>query len=161
VPTAAGSAPARARSPTRVSSATRKNSANNDNKDKKDTKDTKQPDPLMVLRQQLTNPRNVFVDFFKVEDSDPTEYQGGIPQALRLMNAPPLNNAMANSPLVRSNKPLKQAVQDLYLASLSRRPTARETERALTYVSRQKDTHQGLSDLLWALVNSSEFTLNH
>jgi hypothetical protein len=131
-----------------------KNGANNDNKDGK-------PGPLMVLRQQLTNPRNQFVDFFKVEDSDPTEYQGGIPQALRLMNAPPLNNAMANSPLVRSNKPLKQAVQDLYLASLSRRPTAKETDRALSYVSRQKDTHQGLDDLLWALVNSSEFSLNH
>jgi hypothetical protein len=136
-----------------------KNGANKD-KDSKDAKDAK-PDPLMVLRQQLTNPRNVFVDFFKVEDSDPMEYQGGIPQALRLMNAMPLNNAMANSPLVRSNKPPKQAVQDLYLASLSRRPTVKEAERALAYVSRQKDTHQGLSDLLWALVNSSEFSLNH
>jgi hypothetical protein len=118
-------------------------------------------DPVAAIRQQMTAPRNVFVNFFKVEDADPTEYQAGIPQALRLMNAPQLNNAMAMSPLVRPGRPVPQAVQEMYLASLSRRPSARELERAAGYVAKQHDVRQGLSDLLWALLNSSEFSMNH
>jgi hypothetical protein len=123
-------------------------------------KDAKQ-DPLIALRQQMFSPRNQFVTFFKGEDADPTEYQAGIPQALRLMNGPQFNAAMANSPLVRSGKPALQAVQELYVATLSRRPTPRELERALVYVGRQREARQGLSDVLWAILNSSEFSLNH
>jgi hypothetical protein len=77
------------------------------------------------------------------------------------MNAPQLNNAMANSPLVHSGKPAARAVQDLYVTALSRRPSQPELQRALTYVGRQRDSRQGLSDVLWALLNSSEFSLNH
>jgi hypothetical protein len=131
------------------------------NKPNKDNNKNAKPDPLMALRQQALEPRNLFVNFFKVDDADPTEYQAGIPQALRLMNAPQLNTAIANSPLARSDKPLTQAVQDLYVASLSRRPSPRELEKAITYVAMQRESHQGLSDLLWALLNSSEFSLNH
>src|SRR5262249_44604113 len=58
-----------------------------------EAKDAKPADLLLKLRQQALAPRNLFVNFFKVEDADPTEYQAGIPQALRLMNAPQLNNA--------------------------------------------------------------------
>jgi hypothetical protein len=130
---------------------------NQDNKDNKDAKN----DPLMALRQQMFAPRNQFVSFFKGEDPDPTEYQAGIPQALRLMNGPQFNNAMANSPLVRSGKPVQLAVQELYLASLSRRPSPHELQRAVGYVSRQSEQRQGLSDVLWAILNSSEFSLNH
>jgi hypothetical protein len=118
-------------------------------------------DLLMAFRQQELAPRNLFVRFFKTDDADVTEYQNGIPQALRLMNAPQLNNGMANSPLVRSGKPVPQSVQDLYLTTLSRRPTPHELERSVAYVGRQRDTRQGLSDVLWALLNSSEFSMNH
>jgi hypothetical protein len=69
--------------------------------------------------------------------------------------------AMAASPLVRSGKPAPQALQEMYLATVSRRPTQRELERALVYVGRQRDPRQGLSDVLWALLNSSEFSMNH
>jgi hypothetical protein len=130
----------------------------NQNPDK--NKDAK-PDPLMALRQQQFSARNQFIMFFKGEDPDPTEYQAGIPQALRMMNGPQINNAMMASPLVRSGKPVQQAVQDLYLAAVSRRPTSHELERALVYVSRQRDPRQGLGDVLWALLNSSEFSMNH
>ncbi len=129
-------------------------------KENKENKDAKQ-DALAALRQQMFSPRNLFISFFKGEDADPTEYQAGIPQALRLMNAPQLNNAIARSPLVRPGKPVPRAVQDLYLATLSRRPSAHELERAVAYVGRQRDARQGLSDVLWALLNSSEFSMNH
>lgn len=116
---------------------------------------------IMKTRQEELAPRNLFVTFFKAEDADVTEYQNGIPQALRLMNAPQLNNGIANSPWVHSGKPVPQAVQELYLAALSRRPAAHELERCAGYVGRQRDTRQGLSDVLWALLNSSEFSMNH
>ncbi len=131
-----------------------------DNKEAMESPDAKK-DPLKALRQQLFSPRNVFVAFFKTEDDDPTEYQAGIPQALRLMNAPVLNNAIATSPLVRPGKPVPQAVQDLYLATVSRRPTPYELQRAVAYIGRQPNPRQGLSDVLWALLNSSEFSMNH
>lgn len=125
-------------------------------------KGMQQAQALAQFRGGMFNPRALFVSFFKSEgDNDPTEYQAGIPQALRLMNAGPLNNAIGNSALSRSTKPTPQAVQDLYLATLSRRPKPRELERAVAHVREQRDSRQGLSDVLWALVNSSEFTLNH
>jgi hypothetical protein len=130
-------------------------------KENAEKKPDAKPDLVMAIRQEMFAPRNLFIGFFKVEDADPTEYQAGIPQALRLMNAPQLNNAMAASPLVRPGKSLPQAVQDIYLAALSRRPSQHELERTVGYVARQKDARQGLSDVLWAVLNSSEFSLNH
>jgi hypothetical protein len=127
----------------------------------KNAMDAKLSEFLLTLRQQMQAPRNQFVTFFKVEDADATEYQAGIPQALRMMNAPQLNTAMANSPLVRSGKPVPKAVEEMYLATLARRPTQRELERAAGYVGKQRDLRQGLSDVLWALLNSSEFSMNH
>jgi hypothetical protein len=109
-------------------------------------------------------PRSAFVNFFAVDETaDPTEYQAGIPQALRLMNAPQMNRTVtalrqADQP---GNKPA-QVVEHLYLATLSRRPTAAESGVLLAYVdkhgSRPRDAY---GDILWALLNSSEFTLNH
>jgi hypothetical protein len=127
----------------------------------KDPEKAKELALIMATRQQELAPRNVFVTFFKSEDADVTEYQNGIPQALRLMNAPQLNAGIAYSPLLHTGKPAPQAVQDLYLHTLSRRPTPHELERSVAYVGRQRDARQGLSDVLWALLNSSEFSMNH
>jgi hypothetical protein len=109
-------------------------------------------------------PRTQFVLFFRGDggEPDPTEYQAGIPQALRLMNAPQLNNAAAFSPLVRAGRPPAQVAEQLYLATLSRRPTPRERDRVAAYVARQAgEPRQAYADVLWALLNSSEFATNH
>jgi hypothetical protein len=48
------------------------------------------------------------------------------------------------------------------LAALSRRPTPVELERRVAYVMRAGNTPRtAYGDLLWALLNSSEFVLNH
>lgn len=54
-----------------------------------------------------------------------------------------------------------QAVEELYLATLSRLPTAGEQQKALDYLGRQTDARRGLEDLLWVLMNSREFMFNH
>jgi hypothetical protein len=109
------------------------------------------------------NPRAAFVAFFGVEDgSDPTEYQAGIPQALRLMNAPRLNNAAVLDRLTRAGNTPAQNIEQVYLAALSRRPSSTEVDRLTAHIQKhEKEPRKAYSDVLWALLNSSEFTLNH
>ena len=54
-----------------------------------------------------------------------------------------------------------EVIDYLYLTTLSRHPTAAETQRLVGYVGKQKDARTGYTDILWALLNSSEFSLNH
>ena len=100
--------------------------------------------------------------FFEAEDAtDPTEYQDGIPQVLRLMNAPALNNAVILNVLLRNAKSQDQIIDHLYLATLSRLPTIRERD-AYEYVAQHKnEPREGYADVLWALMNCSEFVTNH
>jgi len=107
-------------------------------------------------------PREAFITFFRIEDADPLEYQAGIPQALRLMNSAQFNNG--NAPVIdqaiKAGK-VPDAIEHLYLATLSRRPTAQESERLSKYVDGRSAPRAAYGDILWALVNSSEFTANH
>jgi hypothetical protein len=57
-----------------------------------------------------------------------------------------------------------QRLDTLYLATLSRYPEADERElmlREVATASNQAERQQVLGDVLWALLNSAEFTLNH
>jgi hypothetical protein len=47
------------------------------------------------------------------------------------------------------------------LATLSRYPHTDERESFVDYVSQAADPRSALGDVLWALLNSAEFTLNH
>jgi hypothetical protein len=110
------------------------------------------------------NQRSAFVAFFQTDDgASPTEFQAGIPQALRLMNAPQLNttNAPNLAKLLQAKPAPGKLVEELCLTALSRRPTAAEAQGWTTYLSQQTDVRKGAGDLLWAMLNSSEFVLNH
>lgn len=102
-----------------------------------------------------------FVAFFQGDEgADPTEFQSGIPQALRLMNSGEVsNNAALLTQAVKSGKNPTQVVEHLYLGTVTRHPTQAESSRLLQYVAKHGDKAYG--DILWALLNSSEFTLNH
>jgi hypothetical protein len=123
----------------------------------------RRPGGAMAARFPNVTPRSLFVAFFKGdENADLTEYQAGIPQVLRLMNSPQLNNTTMLVPLLKSSKGQTEIVEHLYLATLSRRPTARELDRSLALVRKHSDEpRQAFGDILWVLLNSSEFTLNH
>jgi hypothetical protein len=106
--------------------------------------------------------RDVFVLFFQPgENAKPTEYDEGIPQALKLMNSARLNNSPA---LVRElgqkGRTPPQIVEKLYLMTVARKPTDPEMRKMTAYVARQPDGASAYSDILWALLNSSEFTMN-
>ena len=57
--------------------------------------------------------------------------------------------------------PENHMIDSLYLAALSRRPTARELHQAAEYLQSFPDSLQVLQDLFWALLNSNEFVLIH
>lgn len=65
-----------------------------------------------------------------------------------------------------------ERLDTLYLATLSRAPTARERDRALAFIdeavraaredrARRTAYDHAVADVFWALLNSSEFSLNH
>jgi hypothetical protein len=57
-----------------------------------------------------------------------------------------------------------ERLESLFLAALSRRPTAAELERCRTVLkdaSTPASKAAALGDIFWVLLNSSEFLLNH
>jgi hypothetical protein len=107
-------------------------------------------------------PRAQFINFFRVEEgADPLEYQDGIPQALRLMNSPQLNNGGKALEEAMKRKAPSEAIDYLFLATLSRHPTVAETNRLTEYVNKRNNPRTGYTDILWSLLNCSEFRLNH
>jgi hypothetical protein len=114
--------------------------------------------------------REAFLQQFRTLAGRNTEYQGGIPQALTLMNGSLIEGAtgLSSSGILNSlEAPFftnRQRVEVLYLATLSRRPRPSEWELLESYVPAETsgaELKASLSDLLWALLNSAEFTMNH
>jgi len=108
-------------------------------------------------------PRDNFLNFFRVEDANPLEYQNGIPQALRMMNSPFTNKTEVTAgEIIKGATTPAQSIERIYLTVLARRPTAQELTRLTAYVNRTDSTpRNSYGDVLWALLNSSEFMLNH
>ena len=120
---------------------------------------------------RLNDPQRAeFLQQFQTLMGDATEYQAGIPQALTLMNGRLIGSAtgLASSGLLKSlDAPFftdAQRVEVVYLATLSRRPTEAEAEVVRQYLSDREagvSVLQPLGDVLWALLNSAEFAMNH
>lgn len=98
------------------------------------------------------------------------EPQTSILQALFLMNGKFLNErtrldtSTALQTLARQKTPTAQKVRSLYWQVLSRPPRPEELQRLVRYIDRggaRNDQAEALADVYWALLNSSEFILNH
>jgi hypothetical protein len=72
--------------------------------------------------------------------------------------APPIG-ALKPSQLPRAKK--QELVSRLYLRTLSRYPQEQEFDRALAYLDKSDNLYNGLRDLVWAVVNTEEFIVNH
>jgi hypothetical protein len=108
--------------------------------------------------------RTAFVEFFQpAEGTDPNEYPAGIPQVLRLMNSEWTARASTFvKQTVKLDQPPARNLETLFLSTLSRRPTAAEGRRLEQYLQANNgNPAKAYGDILWALLNSSEFTLNH
>jgi hypothetical protein len=102
--------------------------------------------------------------------STPTDFKGGIPQALLLMNGSLISKAttledsmtlraVVEAPFLKEGEKL----DTLFLAAYSRLPRAEERDRLLKIVRATPDdpeaTRQAYANLFWALLNSPEFVL--
>jgi hypothetical protein len=84
-----------------------------------------------------------------------------LPQALNLVNGATISDAVADpkgriATLVLSGRNDAGIVDELYVASLGRNPTAGERERGVHYLSGGAKATRA-QDLLWALLNSKAF----
>jgi hypothetical protein len=72
-------------------------------------------------------------------------------------------SASGDSGFVQKADPekLQEAVRETYLRTLSREPKRDELDKALAYVESSDDHLNGVRDLLWALLNTKEFIVNH
>jgi len=108
--------------------------------------------------------RTAFVEFFRPsEGGDPDEYPVGIPQVLRLMNSDWMaRTSVFVKQAVKSDQPPERNIETLFLSTLSRRPTAAENQRLKKYLQGNTSNQaKAYGDILWALLNCSEFSLNH
>jgi hypothetical protein len=112
--------------------------------------------------------RAEFLAPFDDPDSQPTDYQASVQQALMMMNGKFTEAATRSSRSStvaavidgKRSGPLAKRIEDLYLVTLSRKPRPQETKRLLEYAA-ANESQQPLRDIFWALLNSTEFILNH
>jgi hypothetical protein len=86
-------------------------------------------------------------------------------QAMMMMTSPVVtkrvkaegNTRVAS--LLKSGKSDDEMIEELFLSSLTRLPTAEEVEVAKRVIA--KDRKTGPENLQWALLNSTEFLVNH
>ena len=116
--------------------------------------------PLFFARSYEGQFRNQF----KFDPSfRPDEVEGSVAQALWMMNNPQIEEKILAKPGNFLGKLLKdfpddgQALRILYSRVLSRLPLAGEEERCKSHLASAKSREEGFEDLLWALINTTEF----
>lgn len=108
--------------------------------------------------------RNGFAQLFGFDPSTPqADILGTVPQALFLMNQGIVNNAIRSagktrlSTLLSDNKDDRDALSELYLLVLTREPSKSEAELNLAFIASVGNRTEAFEDILWSLLNSSEF----
>jgi hypothetical protein len=114
--------------------------------------------------------RQAFIEKFRAPAGQVTDYHAGIPQALTLMHGGLIHSAtdVGSSGLLKSlAAPFftdDQRLDTLFLSTLSRYPQPAEREvmvKSIAAAANTQERQQALGDVLWALLNSAEFTFNH
>jgi len=134
-------------------------------------------DLLSAIAGGNKSARANFLTKFASQTQRPKEAQTSILQALSLMNGKVIADAtsleqsetlaaVVDAPFLNT----AGRVETLYLATLSRHPSTKELARTTQFiqdaVSRSSAEsgvayNHALADVFWALLNSSEFSLNH
>ena len=110
--------------------------------------------------------RYEFCQFFAGDgDGEPTRYERGIPHLLRLMNSPQFGGGSIHALVSRAEASSSEAddvINELYLTILARLPTTEERQLVRDeLVGKNASPQSAYRELAWALLLSSEFSLNH
>jgi len=101
---------------------------------------------------------------FNFDPSTPqADIVGTVPQALYLMNSPSLNNLIRGTGrtrlagILRDNPKDEDALKEVYLMVHSREPSEKEVKICTEYIAKVGRRSEAFEDILWSLLNSSEF----
>jgi hypothetical protein len=95
--------------------------------------------------------------------ADPTQFGGGLSSALHLINDPTLNKKLgpAVAALLKTHRQPNAMLDEMFLRTLSRFPNDKERAKCLEHIGEVKDAKEGWRNILWALLNTREFSFNH
>ena len=128
----------------------------------------------MPRRQPTANPlleptRQLFVAQMKSQSPELTKLESSVQQTLMMMNGQITEQFIngqqrgVTAALAAPYLSEEERLDLLFLSSLTRKPTASERDAFAAHLSTFDDeqSKQGIADILWAIVNSSEYRLNH
>lgn len=92
--------------------------------------------------------------------------ESNLSQALQMINGPVVHNKLRAdngriATMIKENKPEDEIITSLYLAALSRIPSAEEMQASKHHIASQPDRRQAFEDVGWAILNSKEFLFQH
>ena len=101
-----------------------------------------------------------FQRLFETDENDATNFTHGIPQFLALVNHPNVSSGgPAVEALEKESLQTGDAIETLYLSTLSRPPTDEELAEAKEFIEASTSRREGYAGVLWMLLNRSEFML--
>ena len=118
---------------------------------------------------RAAGPRGAFQLAFGYDPSQSrSDITGSIPQALAVMNSPQINREINGRSartmlgrLLRAGDDDQAVIEELYLRCFAREPQPSESNECLNYVQEIGDREEAFEDILWALINSTEFFYRH
>jgi hypothetical protein len=94
-----------------------------------------------------------------------TRLEPTLAQALHMVNGDTIENKLARSTVIpkmlSAGKKPGEIVDELFVRTLCRKPSEAEMKKMMSIVSPAPGDKAGYDDVLWALVNSTEFEFNH
>ena len=123
--------------------------------------------PLIDAKQTPAEYPNVFLNTFgKPRRSSVCECERSVDQTLastlHIVNGETISSKLTDkngrvARLTAAKTPVKEFIEELFLATWCRKPTVEELQVAQEFVSKQADLQAGLADLLWVLISSKNF----
>jgi hypothetical protein len=84
-----------------------------------------------------------------------------VDQLLQLLNGPLVAGRVKSSAKAYADLGESELVEKLWLAAFSRLPAAEEKAKALEHFKKAANRNEAICDLVWAIVNTREFLLQH
>jgi len=116
-------------------------------------------------------PPDVGADYFLRAFGEPTnglgEFQGSLGEHLFLNNSEHVRRLVVRKKgnlldtVAASADPVEKKVERLFLSVLNRRPNPTEAEAVAKYLARKEKPEAAVEDVIWVLLNGSEFRFNH